>query len=124
MCLNSSDSSGLSQHHSIWQRFSLPGVQARAATQAPSSWQTLMKHSLSSYCCQFWIDPTKYSFWQDIRGIFPVMNSYSWKADSVGFFIPKQVEKMMLNEICLSFPLPKLFIILFCWRCCKWQKAA
>lgn len=31
-------------------------------------------------------DSTKCSFWEDIRGNFPVMNSCSWKAVSVGFF--------------------------------------
>lgn len=120
---NSSDSSVFSQHGSIWQRFSSPSAQAWAATQAPSSWQKLMKHRLNHYCHQFKTDPTKCSFLQYIRGNFTVMNSYSWKADIVGLFIPKQVEKIILNEICLSFPLPKLFIILFCRRCCKWQKA-
>lgn len=31
-------------------------------------------------------DSTKCSFWEDIRGNFPVMNSCSWKAVSVGVF--------------------------------------
>lgn len=45
-------------------------------------------------------DSTKCSFWEDIRGNFPVMNSCSWKAVSCSGFFPKAVEKCLIKFPC------------------------